>query len=375
MSPGTGHVRGLILAVQIAIAAVLVLSATLLARGIGYAVSAPAGFALQTTTAVTLEPPANQRYDTERADDVQAAIARAAHGSGLLVGMAGTTPASVGQTSIRLPNSEIEFRCTLLPLTASAFAVLDLKLVAGRLASDDSAAGEAVINQTLAAQMSPTGSALGKTFTLQRNRRTYSIVGIVQDAHLTSPSDVEPAVHVPLMPGLPVLLARTAPGLEQKIRALVASVDPQLTATLTPLSETVREALEHARLGASIAAALGTVALLLAMVGVFGVFSYVVEERRHEIGIRLALGATRGQVSAAVLQASRGAIAGGLLAGLTLSAIVGIVLRRFLFGMSPADPVSYATVALILSGAAVLATAVPIGRAVSVDPAMSLRAE
>ena len=375
MTAKTGRVPGLVLATQIAIAAVPVLSATLLARGIGHAVSAPADYALESTTAVTLEPPANESVDVRRAEHIRAALMRAIQEGALPVGLAGMLPADGGPTSVGLPQSDVAFRCKWVPLTASAFGVLGLRLVAGRLASDDPTAGEAVINETLARHIWPTESALGKTFTLHRNQRTYSIVGIARDAHLTSLSEVEPLVLVPPTAGLPVLLARTALGLEPRIMALVATIDPRLTVTLTPLSASATETLENARIGATIAAGLGAVALLLAIIGIFGVFSYLVEERRHEIGIRLALGASRGEVGAALLQASRGAVAGGLVAGLALSAIAGVVLRRFLFGLSPADPVSYAIVAIVLSAAAFVATAVPVRRALRVDPAITLKAE
>jgi predicted permease len=371
MTARTGHMRGVVLAAQIAIAAVLVLSATLLARGIGHAVSAPTDFALHTTTAITLAPPAN--FDSTRVNEFRAALAQAVKSSNLPIGMASTVPAAADQRSVRSADSEIEFRCKVLALTASAFAVLDLKIASGRFASDDPAAAEAVINETLARQMWPTESALGKTLTL--SRRTYSIVGIARDAHLTSPSEIEPTVHVAPYAGLPVLLARTTPGLERTITALVRPLDPQLDLDLMPLTETVKQTLENARIGAAIASGLGVVALLLAIVGVFGVFSYLVEERRYEIGIRLALGASPAEIGAALFLASRGAVAGGLVAGLTLSAIAGMSLRRFLFGLSPADPVSYLVVSLVLGTAAIIATAIPIARALRVDPAVTLKAE
>jgi ABC-type antimicrobial peptide transport system permease subunit len=162
---------------------------------------------------------------------------------------------------------------------------------------------------------------------------------------------------------------------EQKVKALVASVDPALTVTLTPLSETVRQTLQNAMVGAAIASSLGVIALGLAIIGVFGVFSYLIEERRREIGIRLALGATRTQIRLALLGAIRGAVIGGLGAGLPLSAIAGIALRPFLFGLSPADPVSYALVAVVLAAAALAATAIPVRRALRIDPAVTLRAD
>jgi ABC-type antimicrobial peptide transport system permease subunit len=127
--------------------------------------------------------------------------------------------------------------------------------------------------------------------------------------------------------------------------------------------------------GVVIAGSLAAIALVLAIIGVFGVFSYLIEERRKEIGIRLALGASRVRVRAALFTATRGAVIGGLAAGLLLSALAGMLLRRFLFGLSPADPASYAAAALVLGVAALAATALPLRRALRIDPALTLKAE
>jgi predicted permease len=378
MSARTGPARGVLLAAQVAIATVLVLSATLLARGIQYASSVTADFALHTTTAALVEGPADQDYAGKRGDTIRAALAMALRGGDTHIGMAGLVPASgrAGyQTSVSASDSYLQLRCMLVPLNASAASVLDLALVAGRWAADDFNAHEAVINETLARQIWPTQTAIGKALTLSFNRDTYSVVGIARDAHLTSFSEVEPMMHIPAMIGLPVLLAPTGPGSHAKVKALVASVDPRLTVTFVPLSESAKQMLKNATLGATVAAGLGAAALFLSILGVFGVFSYLVEERRREIGIRLALGASRRQIAAALFHATRGAILGGLATGVALSAVVSMILRRFLFGLSPADPVSYLVVAIVLGAAAFLATAVPIRRALHVDPAVTMRAE
>jgi predicted permease len=378
MSPRTGRIRSLALAVQIAIAAVLVVSATLLARGIDRALRVPADFALQTTTAVTLRVPEIQRYTPGQFEQMRLAFARAIHATGAPFGIAGTIPASLRgglMTFTKVPHSEVLFRCKLVPLTAAAANILNLGLVAGRWASDDLADLEIVLNATLARQMWPGESPIGKSVTLGFTNRTYLVVGVARDAHLTSLSAIEPMAHVPLTAGAPVLLARTTPGLDKQVKALVAMVDPQLTATLTPLSETVRDTLRNARTGMAVASALGIVALLLAIIGVFGVFSYLVEERRYEIGIRLAMGASRRQIAAALARATRSAVTGGLVGGLALSIAAGIALQRFLFGLSPADPLTYAIVAVVLGLAALLATAVPVRRALRVNPAVTLKAD
>ena len=116
-------------------------------------------------------------------------------------------------------------------------------------------------------------------------------------------------------------------------------------------------------------------AAVLAIVGTYGVMSYLAGLRRREVGIRLALGATRGQIARSLFRATRGAVVGGLLTGLLLSALVAAALRQFLFGLSPADPASYLAVAVVLALSALMATAIPIRRAVRVEPSVTLKAE
>ncbi|HUP59563.1 MAG TPA: FtsX-like permease family protein [Thermoanaerobaculia bacterium] len=113
--------------------------------------------------------------------------------------------------------------------------------------------------------------------------------------------------------------------------------------------------------------------LLLASVGVLGVFSYAVEERRRERGVRLALGAARRQIVTMLVSSSGRAMLLGLGAGLVLSLACGPVLRAYLYGLSPLDPTAYGMVTLLLAGAAALATVVPARRACRVDPALTLR--
>jgi predicted lysophospholipase L1 biosynthesis ABC-type transport system permease subunit len=242
-------------------------------------------------------------------------------------------------TSVRPPGTNVDFRAHLLPMTASAFDVLDVPLVQGRWASDDPDDREVVINELLAGQIWPDRAALGKRLVVDFDDREVTVVGVTRNAHLRSLSEVTPLVHTPPLDGSPpVILAEQVPALDERLRALVAGVGPELTVTLTPLSSSVIETMENVLVGAGIASGLGSVALLLAVIGVFGVFSYVIEERRKEIGVRLALGAGRREVRAAMLRASRGAILGGLAAGLILSLVAGFALRSYLFGLSPLDP-------------------------------------
>lgn len=371
--------RTLLLAAQIAIAAVLVLSATLLARGIHHASRGPADVARDTTTLAIVSRPAGQTYDPSRDATTRAALAGAARRSRPPVGLAevfgdeGDMSLGVSAAVVSLPGSEVRHSVRSAPMTAEGFGVLGIGLVEGRWASDDPSAAEAVINQRLRRQLSPDGRVLGRTLTL--SDRPYTVVGVISDVRLTSVHGIEPTVHITPRTGIPALVVRNGGVSADAIRSMVAAVDPALTVTFVPFFHTLDRSLQEARIVAGFAGGLGLAALIVAIIAVFAVFSYVVEERRREIGIRLALGATTRQIAQALFQATRGAIAGGVVAGLALSAFAAAALRRLLFGLSPADPVSYLTLAMLLGLAGFVATAVPVRRSMRIDPAEALRAE
>jgi ABC-type antimicrobial peptide transport system permease subunit len=127
--------------------------------------------------------------------------------------------------------------------------------------------------------------------------------------------------------------------------------------------------------GAWVAGGLGLLALLLSTVGTFGVFLYVVIERTREIGLRMALGASRADVLRLVVLHTTRAVTVGLVVGTGLSLGLAPVLRSYLYGLSPHDPIAYVGVIALLVVAAGTATALPAWRAVQVDPAVTLRHE
>ena len=129
------------------------------------------------------------------------------------------------------------------------------------------------------------------------------------------------------------------------------------------------------RYGAMVAWGIGLLGLLLASVGVLGVFAYSVEERRREIGIRRALGAARMHILMVLVATSGRGVLVGLGAGLLLSIAGGMLLRGYLYGLSPLDPLAYTGVLTLLAVTAAAATLVPARRACRVDPAITLREE
>jgi hypothetical protein len=204
----------------------------------------------------------------------------------------------------------------------------------------------------------------------------HTIVGVAADVPVRSPNDIEPVVYQRTHDFAPIVLARTsAPAAISAVRAAAMAIDPGVTLDARPLADNVRDAL-----GASIAAgwiawAIGGLGLVLAAVGACGAFAFAVEERRTEIGIRLALGARAAHVLGLVLTSARTAVVGGLAVGGGLAAAVAVAMQRFLYGLSPFDPMAYVLVAGVLSVAAGLATWVPARRALRVDPAVTLRGD
>ncbi len=376
-APASG-LRGLLLAVQITIATVLILSAVLIARGIRHGVSAPPDFARDTTVAATIQWPRDARPNDAEMKIFRANLTAAVAAGAEPVGLATQMPVSSGagaNTGVSVPDTRVSFSAQAFPMDKAAAEILKLRLTAGRWASQDAGTNEAVINETLAGLVWPNESAVGRALRLDFDKRTYTIAGVVADNHILAAGAIPAIIHIAPIGGTPVLLTTDSPQAMGAVKAMLKTVAPKANVEFTRLSDSVRGTVASAMGGAVIAGGLGLVALLLAMIGVYGVFSYLVEERRREIGIRVALGANRRQVRMAIFRITRWAIGGGVGVGLALSVLAGVALRRFLFGMSPADPVSYVVVSLILTVTALVATYVPIRRALRVSAAVTLKSD
>ena len=159
------------------------------------------------------------------------------------------------------------------------------------------------------------------------------------------------------------------------VTAAVARIDPQLRARVRPLADNLSPRLSRTRTGAAIAGALGGLALVLASIGMVGVFSYWVQQRTQEIGIRMALGARSPQVVRLLLGSSARSLLWGAACGVVGAVSATGLLRRYLFGLNPLDPLAYGSVAALLVVAACAATYWPARRATRVDPVVALRCE
>jgi ABC-type antimicrobial peptide transport system permease subunit len=156
---------------------------------------------------------------------------------------------------------------------------------------------------------------------------------------------------------------------------IVGAMDPDLGVTVGPLSDVLEFWRAPARVVSALAIILGTLALLLASIGIYGMVSYGVSRRVREIGIRMALGADTRDVVWLVEKQAMLPVLTGVLIGMVLCAAVSTVFSAILFGVSPLDPGSFVLMPLFLSAVALLASYIPARRAMHVDPMVALRYE
>jgi predicted permease len=372
-APGAHRLRGVLLATQIALSLGLIASASLLSRGaLRAATGADAGFEFENINAIVLAV-------TSADDTVAAKAARAAVHQAVAaipdVALVDTAPwTGISETAkLNVPGRAEPLTAELSGFNRGAVTLLQIPLVAGRWHSDDKGMYEVTVSRSLARALWNDDNVLGRTFVKTGEPHPYTVVGMIDEVRLVDATARPTAIVAPRGTYLPTVLGR--PGVETQLKTIVAAIDPSIRVMPRPLIDGLRKQMKGSFMGISIASGLALVALLLASLGVFGVVAYVVEERRREIGVRLALGANRAQVRRSIVAAMRWPVIGGLAAGLVFAIIGGFVLRSNLYGLSVLDPVSYLAVAALLSAAAIAATYIPMRRATRVDPAVTLRAD
>jgi ABC-type antimicrobial peptide transport system permease subunit len=162
--------------------------------------------------------------------------------------------------------------------------------------------------------------------------------------------------------------------MEDRVRKALASVDPNLVLyNVDPYERVVSGQFQQEKMIATLTSLFGVLGLILASVGLYGVLAYMVEQRTSEIGIRMALGANRGQVTRMVLRGAFSQIGIGLAIGIPAAIGAGRLMTSELYGVQPWDPMMLALAVLVLSLAALLASAIPARRAAGVDPMAALR--
>lgn len=267
------------------------------------------------------------------------------------------------------------------------FSALRIPVLEGRpLAARDrvDAPPVVVINRTLARRHWPGKSPVGRRIALPDESEAFEIVGVVGDTY-------QRGLDVPVAPEIFTSFAQRPPrfmklairghsaepeGLIEPVKEKLREVLPALPVrNARPLAQLVSESTADRRFSAALAGQFALVALVLALIGVYSVLSYLVLERRRELGLRMALGATHGQVRMLVLREGLTLAALGAAGGVFLALSIGRLLRGLLYGVEAADPLTFTVIVLLLVAATLIATYLPARRATRLEPRSVLSEE
>jgi len=269
------------------------------------------------------------------------------------------------------------------------FETMRVPLLRGRGFSqhdDDKAPLVAVVNEVMARKYWPGEDPIGKRFSLRSAAGPFvEVVGLSKQGKYANPGeDPSPFFYIPLDqdPDLVLTLqlrsSVSAETLEPQVRDAIHQLVPGLSIFST---ETMEQSLEGAnglflyRMSTRFSGALGLVGLVLALVGVYGVISYAASQRTHEIGVRMALGASRSSILKMILKQGFYLVGGGLIAGLLLTIVAARGMSSLLIGISPSDPLTLLLASAFLATVGLLASFIPARRAMNVEPLKALKYE
>ena len=275
------------------------------------------------------------------------------------------------------PQDEVRIR----PVTHSYFETLGIPLLRGRLLTRDdraNAPATVVINEALARKYFPNENPVGKQLEFWAAPNT--IVGVVKGERFGGPqSEAEPALYAPLE-RLPMsnitLVVRARGDVTASVREAIRELDPDMALyDVEPLRVTLEKTVATPKFQAVLITSFGAIALLLAAIGLYALIAYQVQQRTNEIGIRLALGATHAEIARLVMARAATLALTGIAIGLGGAFATARFLKSVLFEISTTDPGIYAGVPLLLVAVALLATWLPVRRAMRLDPAVALHME
>jgi predicted permease len=379
--------RDIFLSVQIALSLVLLVAASLFARSLQAGLRSNLGFDPRPLALVSIDV-MRHGYTRQRSEAYyDAAIARARSLPGVnAVAIADHVPLG---PFVRLPFSlagtppESAIRAGLNSITPDYFTVVGTSLVEGRAftSSDDrSVPNVAIVNEAAARQLLPGQSIVGRELRLMASIPVH-VVGVVRNTKYESVrDDAVPVVFMPLVqqPTLTpakIVIRSVAPRQSLvELRRQIAAIDPEVPVLDARLvTDQLDVALMPQRFGATLLGLFALIALGVTAVGVYGVAAYGVNRRKGEIGIRIALGAQSSDIVRTVLGRSGKAVLVGAIGGSFGAAFASTALQRFLFAITPRDPVSFFGALGITVAAAILACWLPARRAVAVDPMSVIR--
>jgi predicted permease len=283
----------------------------------------------------------------------------------------------------RLPESQRPM-VNVRMISTNYRSTLEIPLLAGRdlELSDRSHAGNVLISAQTARTAWPGEDPIGKHFDFGDGAGTRTVVGVVADARVNDLKKTASMVYQPYWenPRWRVYFLVRSPlaasALADSIRSVVWKVDPQVPIpTLKSFDDQVNDSVATERFQTLLLSSFGAAALLLALLGVYGVLTYSVSLRQQEFSIRIALGSGRAALTLLVLRQAAYPVLGGIVAGLGAAFVATRWMRSVLYETQPADPVAISVSIVLLLAAAIVAAIVPARRAASIDPMRALRTE
>lgn len=391
--------RRLLMAGELALAVVLLIGAGLLVRSFWRMNAHPAGFAPEriATMKVSLAGPAYRERPAQLAyfDDVLHRV----------TGAPGIAAAGLSNTGLRgfIEVEGIQFPPNQAPQTifhtvsSGYFRVMGTRLIAGRWLTDAETGPVVMINEAFARRVFGNANPLGRRFrtgsagmninesgaSMPRNVMA-EIVGVVADLRSTQ-LDAEPGpeAYIPYrestsLRAMDVMLRAAGDpfAAAASARKLVAAIDPsQPVYDVQTLEQVLSDSVAPRRFNLMLLGVFALAALVLAVVGIYGVMSYAVTQRNHEIGVRMALGAGKSEVIRLVVRQGMVVAGAGMAVGIGAALALTRLMRSMLYEVSPEDPWTFGTVCAILAAAVLAASWLPARRAAAVDPTVALRYE
>jgi putative ABC transport system permease protein len=279
-------------------------------------------------------------------------------------------------------------------VTPEYFKVLQASLVRGRLFTEDDQSGKqpvVIVDESTVRTFWPDRDPIGRRLSMGRAATWWNVVGVIKDVksdgldQFGAPHIYSPIYQVPGIEGFDFLMnanplsvtvrtSLSASSLEPQIRREIQSIDPSLPVfNVRTMNEVIDGSLASRRFSAELVGVFAVVALLLASVGIYGLLTYMVGQRAHEIGVRMALGAMPSTIGKMIVSRGAGLAGIGVGIGLLLSGIMAPLISRLLYGVRPIDPDVFIAVPLILMVVVLLASYIPARRAARVNPIVALR--
>ena len=376
---------------------VLLVSALLFVRSFRKLASVDTGFEQAGTTAVTfldrqsgaLSIQQRVAFQQRLTDEIRSVPGVAAASSSTQIPLSGASWFHFFRVASLAGNEQQASRFTYV--SPGYFDTLKIPILSGRGFQDFDNAGSRLVTlvnesfvRTFLGGHRPIGMTLRTIAEAGYPATTYEIIGVVGNTKYSDlREEMQPIAFVPiaqnpsLQPWAPVIvrsgipLHEISPAITQRVKTL----NPAIAIQFTELKSQIRERLVAERTTAWLAGAFGVLATVMVIAGLYGLIAYLTVNRRHEIGVRLSLGSTGGQIVTLVLRDSMVLLAFGLVIGLPLAAAAMRAARTLLFDLSPFDLSTMMAATAVLAAAAVLAGSIPAARAARIDPGVALRCE